>query len=269
MPAKSFFKDSSPLQDASLCPQAPITMVNATITEVAVVSLYNRLGGLLQVSSQIANVPLAGLLALWLVESSAREQQPNQATLRFENHLFFRRWGKKNISLYDQHFQHGGRAGITGFPWWNHRFRESANGDFLGFHGAQRLEYQVLRLACQLAGDQPALCSASIGAPQILLSHHRRLGYETAREMHQAFQLSERAQVAGLLDFLNHWPATEGNNQQQSRELAEGGLEFLRDFKWLEFARYYNGSGQAKKYAKRLQEAYQLAAKLVGAGRRA
>jgi hypothetical protein len=116
--------------------------------------------------------------------------------------------------------------------------------------GSQDDEYAALRLAQDLAGDEPALTSISIGGPQILIANHTRLGYDSAREMYEAFQASEAAQLLGFADFCEH-DGADGDTLQQ-----------LRDHDWPGFARRYNGTGQVASYATRLESAYGQASQL-------
>jgi hypothetical protein len=242
-----FFKDSPPLKGIRLTPPTPIG-VNRTWSPLRrrLAETYNRLGGLMQALARMVGIDVASVLAVWYVESGGRRHTPGQAIIRFENHLFYRNWGKFNESLYNRHFRHGGHAGQPGRAWQNQQFRKSTNEPFQDFHGNQAREYEVLHFARQLAGHDPALLSISIGGPQILITHYRRIGYSSARQMFDAFQASERFQVLGFFDFCRR-----GNL-----------LRFLRARQWADFARRYNGSGQVERYAAHLIRAYQEALQL-------
>lgn len=250
-----YYKDDPRLSHATLQPQNLIAIRQGwPANRVRLGDLYNRLGGLMNAVSQITNIPIEYALAVFYVESGGRQHKQDRAVIRFENHHFFRYWGRFNAALYNQHFQHGGHAGIGGNSWQNHRFRETARDPFRSFHGNQDLEYRVLNLAIKLGnGDaEPALSSISIGGPQILISAYRSLGYETAQAMHDAFQASEGAHVLGFFDFCKNVKAPE-----------PGALiRYLRTGDIRAFTKYYNGSGQVDTYSKLIEDALGEAKKL-------
>ena len=240
-----FFKDSDILQDAAMQPEqtGPGTS--------RLVQTYNRLGGLMDALSKETKINVSSCLAVWMVESAGRKHQKDKAIIRFENHLLFRRWGDEHANTYNKHFQHGGHNGISGRSWKNHKYRDGITNPFLGFHGKQTEEYRVLEIATGLAGAATALQCISIGGPQILVSHHKRIGYRSPMAMHNAFQRDERAHVLGFFDFC------------QSSSPASSLLEFLRKEEWISFAAGYNGSGQAQKYGGFIQENFENAQQLL------
>ncbi len=234
-----FFKDSPTLKNASLLPTNPIA-VNPRWSERKrrLAETYNRLGGLMQTLANMENIPVRAALAVWFVESNGSTHTPGRAIIRFENHLFFMHWGRKNEALYNQHFRHA--KGI-------HLFRESTDQPFRKFHGkGQNAEYQVFNFAIQLANEDAALRSISIGGPQILVSNHEIIGYKTPRDMSDAFQADERSHVLGFFDFCKQ------NNL----------IRFLQANDWTHFARRYNGPGQVARYGTALENAYNDALQL-------
>jgi hypothetical protein len=200
-----------------------------------------------------AAIEVPAALAVWQVESGGRRHVPNRAVIRFENHLLYRRWGKHHQEAYDRHFRHGGHRGRPGRPWENHEFRERDAEPFRSVHLDQESEYRALALARRLAGEATALLSISIGGPQILVANYRLIGYSSPREMYDAFQSGERAQVLGFFDFCRHRPAPQPGDL----------LAYLRDRRWAEFARYYNGPGQVERYSGRIRNAYEHARQLA------
>jgi hypothetical protein len=249
-----------------LAPSQPITVEPGWPRERRELArTYNRLGGLLTALATRARLEVPAILAVWQVESGGAPHVPGRAIIRFENHLLWRSWGRHDPERFDAAFQFGGRAPMTdpdrcGAPFRCHRYRPRPTATdsapaWRPVHsasGGQDDEYAALQLARELAGDEAALTSISIGGPQILVANHRRLGYDTAREMYDAFQASEAAQVLGFVDFCEHDGA--------------GGttLQRLRDHDWSGFARRYNGSGQVATYAARLEAAYAQAVQLFG-----
>lgn len=214
---------------------------------------YNRLGGLMSAVAGQLGIDVAAVLAVWRVESGGREHTVGRAVIRFENHYLWDRWGQKNPARYDQHFRHGGRAGVSGRRWEGHQFRESPTGAWETVHtGKQEAEYRVLQLASRLAGEETALRCISMGGPQIMGASHAEIGYPTARAMYQAFQASERAHVLGFFDFCRSKSAPR-----------KGDLVLhLRARDWNRVAQYYNGPGQVETYGTLLRRAYEEATRL-------
>ena len=234
-----FFKDSDVLQAAPLQPEQPVSASSN------MAGTYNRLGSLMDTLSNETGIDVAACLAVWMVESGGRKHKKDEAVIRFENHLLFREWGDEHAAIYDEHFQHGGRKGVRGKPWQNHKFKETSSSRFAGFHGKQNQEYRVLGFARTLAGEATALGCISIGGPQILVSNHKRIGYRSPKAMYNAFQADERAHVLGFFDFCGPL------------------IPFLRDEAWISFAAGYNGSGQAAEYGGLIRENFDSARKLL------
>ncbi len=248
-----YFKDSPHLQRIPLQPPALIRVAPKWPSHRRMLAFtYNRLGGLMRALASEASIEVEATLAVWYVESAGRKHAPGRAIIRFENHLFYRLWGKSNDSTYGQYFSHGGYRGGPGRSWENHKFRENAADIFRPFHGNQEFEYRVLALARRLAGDSPALMSISIGGPQILISNYRLIGYRSPQEMFNAFQSGERAHVLGFFDFCNQRKAPQQGNL----------IRHLQNHQWANFARYYNGPGQTQGYGGKIANAYNHAIEL-------
>ncbi|MTV31421.1 DUF3380 domain-containing protein [Rhodoblastus acidophilus] len=91
--------------------------------------------------------------------------------------------------------------------------------------------------AAMLINETAALKSASWGLGQLLGSNHAAAGYATVQDMVAAFCASERNQLAGMIAFIK----------------SEGLDRALRNHKWADFARGYNGPSYAKnQYSTRL-----------------
>jgi hypothetical protein len=254
----AYFKDHPLLARARLAPITPIAIDRRwSAMSRALAATYDRLGGLIGALAGQTGIQVPAVLAIWQIESGGRQHTPGHAIIRFENHLFFRRWGQSNQSLYDRHFRHGGRAGQPGKPWQGHEFRESPDANFELMHSGQATEYRALDLASRMAGQDMALLSISIGGPQIVISNHRLIGYPSPRAMYDAFQADERAHVLGFFDFCRHKAAPNRGDL----------LRYLREQRWPDFAHYYNGPGQVAAYGGRIEQAYNHARQLpIGGG---
>ena len=108
----------------------------------------------------------------------------------------------------------------------------------------------MLDVASGLAGDDIALRCISMGGPQIMGFNYSAAGFRSPREMYDAFQASEGAQVQGFFAFCQH--------QGAPGEI----IGALQHHDWRTFARDYNGSGNEITYAGLIQTAYNEARQL-------
>ena len=198
--------------------------------EKKVARAWNQFGGLLTALSQSKEIDVACIVAVLCVESSGQgfdANNQNRMIIRFENHKFWRYWGKKNPDTYRQYFEY--RADKV---WLGHKWRANPGASWQKFHGKQEKEWQVLQFAQTLDSDAAKL-SISMGAPQIMGFHYERLGFESVSEMFHQFNAKIDAQIQGLFDFF-----------------SPSMLRNLRNEDFVSFAGAYNGSGQKNKYGK-------------------
>jgi N-acetylmuramoyl-L-alanine amidase len=252
----TYFKDDAALASATLAPAAPIAIDSKwDATHKAIAGTYNRLGGLMQTLASTTRIDLAAVLTVWYVESAGRVHTKGKATIRFEVHALFGRWGNQHAQDFDTHFQFGTRPPRTGSDcdksWKCHYYRTGDTGPFLAVHdNTQPPEYAALAEATKLAGEETAIQCISIGGSQILGSNYQLIGYDTAKQMYDAFQDSERPHVLGFFDYCQY-------------ALPHGALmNHLRKQEWVDFATGYNGGGNAGDYSTKLRDAY-TAAKAV------
>lgn len=195
---------------------------------------YNKYGGLLKALSSKLGIDLAGAIAVIAVESGGKGFEDGEVLIRFENHLFYRYWGKENEKVFNDHFKFSSNK-----KWLGHKFRADKNGAWEDFHGDQDKEHEVLNFARKL-NDELALKSISMGLPQILGSNSKLIGYDSIVEMYENFNRDIRYHIFGLFDFL-----------------SPRMIKFLRNKEFVNFAKYYNGAGQARRYGKFLQDYYE------------
>jgi hypothetical protein len=217
---------------------------------------WNRCGGLLGALAGELQLEIKNCLAVLAVESGGAgfAGEPRRLVIRFENHVFYDRWAEKSEerrAVFARHFRFDSARRWTG-----HLFRADSDRAWQRTHSSQDTEWQALALAQRL-DCQAALCSISMGAPQIMGFHFALLGYASPEEMFAAFgsvEHGEREQLLTFFDFLR---------------LARPGEELLvalRRGDLLAFARGYNGPGQAAAYAARLQQAAEELAALFRLG---
>ena len=251
----TFLKDDNDLAAAPLPGDPAIhASVPSDNIETAAAVVYERLGGLLEALASKTGVDVATVVGVWLVESSGRPFVVKRACIRFEVHQLFERWGKRNRQQFDTHFRFGGHNLQAGRPWENQEFRTEDPGAFSAVHHNQNSEYAALTLAQVLADDEIALSCASIGGAQIFIGSYSWLGYESARQMYDSFQESERAHVLGFFDFCRAKPAPRVGDL----------VRYIHTRDWANFARFYNGPGQVQEYARRVEQYCEAAAALLG-----
>lgn len=245
-----FLKDDPTLAKVQLTPAKPIAIDSKwPQARRDLAGAYNRLGGLMQALASRTGGDVGGVLAVWQVETAGRSHTPGRAIIRFENHVFWDQWGKSNAAVFDQHYTYGGHNGVSGNRWENHKFREKTSAAFETSHPSknqQDAEYRAFRLAISLAGNEPAIKSISLGGPQVMGFNYKLLGYASAKDLYDNFQANERWHVLGFFDFC------------KSNKI----LGPLGNHAWVDFAKVYNGSGNATVYGAKLKAAYDEAAQL-------
>jgi hypothetical protein len=249
-----FFQRDSQLSSVPLEPSVSVgTLPRSTELEHAATCVFNRLGGLMGLVASDLGLEVSAVIAVWVAEGGNRLFVPKRAAIRFEVHQLFDGWGKRNRQLFDTHFRFGGHSLQPGHPWENQEFRTENPGPFTSVHHNQNSEYAALTLAQILSGDELALASCSIGGCQLMMNAYALLGFDSARQMYEAFQESERAHVLGFFDFCKNKPAPRIGDL----------INCLRIKDWTNFAKNYNCAEMAPIYAPRLENAYRAAAGLI------
>ncbi len=192
---------------------------------------WNGQGGLISTLSDFTEIDTSAAVAVLCVESRGKGfGADGRMIIRFENHVFWRQWGKNNQDLFNTHFRYSPQK-----AWQNQEFREPPRGRWMPFHGKQNLEWRIFEFARNL-NEPAAMRSISMGGPQIMGFNHSRIGYDSAREMFDAFQAHIRYHVLGLFDFIKG----SGTTSPMIEALQRNNFE--------SFASFYNGPGQAAHY---------------------
>ncbi len=198
--------------------------------------IWNKYGGLLAPIAEKMNFDPAIAVAILAQESGGQAYGADgRLIIRFENHLFYEYWGKRNQAVYNDHFKIGSP------PWTGHQWRPKATEPWRNCHTNQSVEWEVFSFASQL-DDTAAKKSISMGLPQVLGSNFAVLGFASVQDMFNAFVASERNQVIAFFDFL------EGNGPRAVNALRR------RDFRTI--ASIYNGAGQADYYGTLISNHY-------------
>ncbi len=202
-----------------------------TARQKTVARTWNGQGGLISTLSDLTDIDTSAAVAVLCVESRGKGfGADGRMIIRFENHVFYRQWGKHHREKFDTHFRYSSNK-----VWLNHEFRENPRGKWMRFHGKQDLEWRVFEFARNL-NEPAAMRSISMGGPQIMGFNHSRIGYDSAGEMFDAFQSDIRYHVLGLFDFIKGSGTTSPMIQALQRNNFES------------FASHYNGPGQAGHY---------------------
>jgi len=237
-----FYKDDASLQAAALVPARPIrTLPAAGTTLGSVARSYNAIGGLADRLGAVTGIETLAALAVWMVESGGRSFTPGKPVLRFENHIFWDRWGSANAKTFDAHFVFGGH-GAAGKRWEGHKWREKTTGPWASFHGVQAKEYDAYHFARTLSGVELAAQSASWGGTQVMGFNHGLIGYASAFDMVNAFARDLRWQVLGFFDFCR----------------SAGLVAAIKAHDWVKFGDGYNGAGNGGVYGPKLKAIYDL-----------
>ncbi|TAK12923.1 MAG: DUF3380 domain-containing protein [Anaerolineae bacterium] len=245
---------AKPVAPASNTPEgAPLPstkrLTNAvSAVEKSVAMAWNRYGGLLEAMGTKYRIDAAILAAVVAVESGSTAFGPgNRMIIRFENHLFFDYWGKKNKDVYDKHFKFSSTK-----RWQDHMYRPTETSEWQTFHGDQLKEWVVLDFASGF-NTAAARMAISMGLPQVLGANFKRLGYATVNEMFKALNdkdTGERAQLLAMLKFIETDPYNRG-------------LISLRNQDFTAFATMYNGPGKAEFYGNLISERWQALKRML------
>jgi uncharacterized protein YgiM (DUF1202 family) len=206
-------------------------------TSQKVARTWNKFGKLLTELCDKIGIDVACAVSVLCVESSGQGFQPSnndQMIIRFENHKFWKYWGRDNQEAFKRHFVYQ-----SGKAWKGHKWRRDENDSWQAFHGNQQKEWQVLNFARTL-NNEAALFSISMGAPQIMGFHFARIGYSTVEEMFDDFNSDIEAHIRGFFSFFDN-----------------AMIDDLQALDFEGFAARYNGSGQKEKYGAWIKDHYE------------
>jgi hypothetical protein len=234
---RKFLKDREDLQKVALAPAKKLSLTGKPVYRKRLIrEIWNKFGGLLAELSTILKIDPAVAVSILCVESTGRAfDREGRMIIRFENHIFWRYWGKSHPSDFLTHFKFDRRK-----PWCGHKFRKGAEAEWVTFHKKKQAgEWEAFEFARSKHG-RFSLYSISMGMPQIMGFNHQTIGYKFVKGMFDSFTGGERNQITGLFDFVN---------RADSRMIPA-----LRKKNFLTFAKLYNGPANAKAYAERMEK---------------
>ena len=199
-------------------------------THITAAHVWNEYGGVIEPLATKVGIDVGQAVAVVGIESGGNGfGSDGRMVIRFEVHLFWSQWGAQNPDAFNAHF-----AFNADVLWQGHKFRANANALWQDVHsGRQSSEWDAFALAQQLS-DRAAKLSISMGLAQVVGFNFKRIGYATVEAMFDALNQDERLHVLSLFSFI----AADAN---MVRALQQNDL--------VSFARGYNGTGQAERYA--------------------
>ena len=233
---------SDPLPNVPLAPDAANQIrlgLKPTSAEQLVATTWNRSGNLLSNLATGLEFDTGAAVAVFCTESGGAGFRDGRLLIRFENHHFFRHWGKNNPQTFAARFQYNAQK-----PWTGHLGRAADADAFEPVNTNQSSEWRCFEFGRTL-DDTAAKLSISMGGPQILGSNFADAGFESVAEMFERLLLRREASNRLLLRFparRRHAPAQASSPLQQ--------LDFVR------FAELYNGPGNAAEYGARLSSTF-------------
>ncbi len=215
--------------------RTPVKLPSYTSISHPIYATYERNAEIIVKIADFLKVDVTTALAVMSVESRGEGFSPDTGDIliRFENHIFNKRWGIHNPSTFKSNFRFDAKR-----KWQEHTYRHQDH--WVSVHQDQEHEHNALELAKSLS-TQDAYASASYGLPQIMGFHYERLGFETPEQMFIYMQANEEQQLILFFDFIKSDPSL---------------LKAFQDRDWRTFARIYNGSGQVDFYSKFLERQY-------------
>jgi uncharacterized protein YgiM (DUF1202 family) len=223
----------SPREPTLLAPARQLPLTGDSVS-IKVSRTWNKYGALLQTLCEEITIDVASAVAVLCVESSGEgfsASNNDRMIIRFENHKFWKYWGKLNQQQFKRHFVYNSSK-----VWTGHQWRPDSDDPWQKFHGNQVEEWRVLEFARTLSNDA-ALMSISMGAPQIMGFHYQRIGYPTAEAMFSDFSQNIEAHIKGLFAFFD-----------------TAMINALKSSDFETFAGRYNGSGQKEKYGRWIRD---------------
>ena len=197
---------------------------------------WNRFGGMLAPLCELLGLTPSAAVAVLGVESGGQGLVGGRMVIRFENHIFWDKWGSDHLDAFKPHFTFD-----TTKRWTGHRYRASPSDTWRTLHGVgQDGEWAAFAIARGL-DETAAMRSISMGASQIMGFNHAAIGYDSVKEMFDRFSMDERFHILGFFDFVKG-PGT-----------TSGMLEALRRGDYERFATGYNGAGNAMAYAGKIR----------------
>jgi hypothetical protein len=150
----------------------------------------------LNVADALGIEPGVAVAALAVLADRRGVDRSGRLLIRFENHIFYERWGRQNEETFRKHFRFDPDQ-----PWLKHQWRPSTDKDWQDCHLNQDQEWNVFKFAGGL-DDPAAKLSAAMGLAQTMGFNYEAVGYESVGQMYDAFSSGERYQIFAVFDLI-------------------------------------------------------------------
>jgi hypothetical protein len=211
-----------------------------TSLEKRVARTWNRYSYLLLNVADVLGLEPGVVTAVLAAQTDRRGfNRKGRLNIRFENHIFYDRWGKQNEQVFRQHFKFNPTQ-----PWLGHQWRPGVDKEWRDCHGTQDKEWQAFEFA-RILDEEAALLSTGMGLARMMGFNYASVDYESAGQMFDAFTSGERYQIFAIFDFI-------AGQEGTSRQLAA-----LRENDFDVFASLHYGSKQAARYGGMIRGLYE------------
>jgi hypothetical protein len=227
------------LRNSSLLSGSPALQPHTINSKLhSVINSITKYGDLVDRLANILMIEPAAAHAAIAVESAGSGMHDGDLVIRFEAHVFWRKWGKYHPVTFAKHWNYNKKE-----PWKDQTFNGNA------FHNNQAAERNSFITAWGFDRNA-AIESISMGAGQLMGFHWKTLGFTSPELFYRNQQGSERNQIIAFFDFIQVNPII---------------LTALQEKDWWTFAYHYNGSGQPEVYSEWLQQRFTIAKTILEA----
>ena len=217
----SFLRNRIELHHIQLAPPNALrisSVDDGSTAERRVTRIWNRCGWCLLRLADVLGIDPGLAVAIVAAERIHAGINPDgRMRVRFENHVFFQKWGTNNPSGFAEHFQFDPR-----FPWQKHLWHSDPDMPWQDPHRSQDEEWRAFECARRL-DDTAAKLSLAMGGPGIMGFSYAAIGHMSVDQMFIDFSASEGDQLVALFDLL----AGPAGDSRKLAALRKGDLDLL------------------------------------------
>lgn len=184
--------------------------------ERAVARIWNRWGWLLlRVADALGFDPGLAVAVAAAEHIRAGIDRAGRMVIRFENHVFFEKWGAQHPDVFAEHFRFAPEQ-----PWQKHLWRSAPEMPWQDPHDSQDEEWRAFGYARQL-DETAAKLSLAMGGAGIMGASYRAIGHMSIDQMFIEFSAGEGHQLIAIFDLL----AGPAGGSRQLAALRGGDLD--------------------------------------------
>jgi hypothetical protein len=246
-----FLRNRIELHHIQLAPPSDlwISPVDArTVAERRISRMWNRCGWCLLRVADVLGIDPGLAVAIVAAERIHAGINPDgRMRVRFENHVFFQKWGANNPGGFAEHFQFDPR-----FPWQMHLWHSDPEMPWQDPHRSQDEEWRAFECARRL-DDTAAKLSLAMGGPGIMGLSYAAIGHMSVDQMFIDFSAGEGDQLVAFFDLL----AGPAGGSRKLAALRKGDLDL--------FAALHRSPQQVARYDCELRSALEAFRRLAPA----